>query len=514
MSFFKHRLSLVLVVTSLVALLSAGVVPVGAVRSAAGPPHGGSIKYNLGVVLDCADAAKSGEAASLTIVNLMADTLITQDNSGKFAGDLATKWSFSHGGKWITFMLRHGAKFSNGHAVDAAAVRYNLLRPENNGVVGPVTGVKVHNKYQLTLELSAPFRPALANLAFLVPIYDPKSITRNDCTSVVGSGPFKIASVGPGFSSIVFKRNPLHTWNVAYGKNHGPAYLSSVNVQAVNDPATSVSELLTGGLDAAAIAGTQLKRVKGNKNIIVYKKEQQSITWLGFNTKHAPFNNPKVRFAIGEAISRTAVINAALNGQGKPSYSIVPPSVPFSDPSAKKYAPAFKPSTAQKVLAKYHVKGPYTLLCFSGFYATIAEVIQAELAQVGVNVKIVLKSLADYFPVAHAGAFDINVDAYFATDPDFLYADFHSSQETSTGSNYSFYKNKTLDKYIVQGRESVKEKAAAKAYNAAQKILVGQGVVDPLYVPVSNFGIRSRVGGFHRNVWALFPLFQDLYVKK
>ena len=221
-----------------------------------------------------------------------------------------------------------------------------------------------------------------------------------------------------------------------------------------------------------------------------------------------------MRFAIGEAISRSAVISAALNGQGKPSYSIVPPSVPFSDPSAKKYAPGFKPAAAKRVLAHYHVKGPYTLLCFSGFYATIAEVIQAELAQVGVNVKIVLKSLADYFPVAHAGAFDMNVDAYFATDPDFLYTNFHSSQETSTGANYSFYKNKKLDKYIIEGRESLKDKAAAKAYDAAQKLLVTQGVVDPLYVPVSSFGVRSRVGGFHRNVWALFPLFQDLYVKK
>ena len=263
---------------------------------------------------------------------------------------------------------------------------------ENNGIVGPVTAVKTNGKYQFTIELSASFRPALANLAFLVPIYDPKSITKNDCQSVVGSGPFKIASVGPGFSSIAMKRNPRHTWNVAYGSNHGPAYLSAVNVEAVNDPATEVSELLTGQLDATSIPGTQLNRVKGNKNLSLYKKEQQSITWLGFNTKHAPFNNPKVRFAIGQAISRSAVIAAALSGQGKPSYSIVPPTVPFSDPAAKKYAPAYKPSAAKKVLAKYHVKGPYTLLCFTGFYATIAEVIQAELAQVGVTVKIVDKS--------------------------------------------------------------------------------------------------------------------------
>ena len=62
----RRRAPIVLVAAALLALLSAGAVPVGAAHPAAGPARGGSINYNLGVVLDCADAARSGEAASLT----------------------------------------------------------------------------------------------------------------------------------------------------------------------------------------------------------------------------------------------------------------------------------------------------------------------------------------------------------------------------------------------------------------------------------------------------------------
>jgi peptide/nickel transport system substrate-binding protein len=478
------------------------------------PRSGGSIAFNLGVVLDCADAAKSGELSVLYVSNAMTDTLITQDDKGKFVGDLATKWTFSHGGKWITFSLRHGVRFPNGDAFDANVVRFNLLRKENTGIIGPVTSVKVDNKYQVTVILSAPSRPALSNLAFLMPIYDPKSISTNDCRNVVGAGPFKISSVGPGFSSLTMVRNPAHNWSLSYSRNKGPAYLSSIKFAAVTDPATAVSELLSGSLDISAIAGTQLSRVQGNKSIKLYRKLQQNITWLGFNTSHPPFDNAQVRKGIAEAVDRSAIIRAWLNGQGKPAYSMVPVSVPFSDPKAKSYAVQYNPTDAKRILAAHHVTGPYTLLGFTGFYAPISEVVQAELAQVGVQVNVVSKPLADYFPVASKGAFDLNILSYFGTDPDTLYTLFHSSQETSTGSNYTFYKNAKLDSLIVKGRESVNKKAATSAYDEAQRLIDTQVIADPLCTPYGVVGVSTRVGGYHRNVWALFPDWQDLYIAK
>src|SRR5581483_1952725 len=131
---------------------------------------------------------------------------------------------------------------------------------------------------------STPFRPVLSNIAFLLPIYDPASITAKDCTSVVGSGPFKVASVGAGFSTITMVRNPYHTWNVAFGQNKGTAYLSQLVFKGVVDPATTVSELLTGGLDMAGVAASQLGRLAGNSKFTVHKKLEQNITWLGFNS--------------------------------------------------------------------------------------------------------------------------------------------------------------------------------------------------------------------------------------
>jgi len=48
------------------------------------------------------------------------------DERGLVRPDLALTWTFSHGGRWITFALRHGVRFSNGDPLDARAVKYTL----------------------------------------------------------------------------------------------------------------------------------------------------------------------------------------------------------------------------------------------------------------------------------------------------------------------------------------------------------------------------------------------------
>src|SRR5579884_4169714 len=90
-------------------------------RAAAAPHYGGTIAIRDDESPDCLDPQKTIFGASFAVFNEIVDPLITQDSKGRFQPNLATKWSFSHGGKWITFFLRHGVKFSNGDPFTAAA---------------------------------------------------------------------------------------------------------------------------------------------------------------------------------------------------------------------------------------------------------------------------------------------------------------------------------------------------------------------------------------------------------
>jgi peptide/nickel transport system substrate-binding protein len=279
---------------------------------------------------------------------------------------------------------------------------------------------------------------------------------------------------------------------------------------------TAVSELLSGGVDISQIAGSQYTRVQHNPNIKLYKALAAGVTFLDFKANTAPWNDVAVRRAIAQAIDRQGIIKAALHGLAKPAYSPVPQNVPYYDPASPSYLPKYDPGAAQKVLSAHHVTGTYTLLTDNTpTDTTAAELIQAELSSVGVNVKIVTKASSDYISAAQKGQFDLLITSFFSPDADsFMYLLFHSSQEVSGGLNFTFYKNATLDKLILQGRTTIDPAKETRIYAQAQRIVLQNVVCDPLWTPENVYGMRPYVQGFHTDILGLWPNFQDLYLTK
>lgn len=531
----KHgaRASRVAAVAVILALLSAAAsTPSAQARQqshpVAAPSYGGTISYRDINIPTCVDPLIAPTSAEGLADFPTFDNLVLLDGKGIARPDLATSWTFSHGGRWMTFQLRHGVVFSNGDPFDASVVKFNLLRvlgPVGQAAgmstfLGPLQSVKVDSKYQVTLVFATPFRPALPNLANdSLGIVDPIALQKMGktkfCQYPVGTGPFKIQNYAPGGTQITLVKNPLHTWETPWAHNMGAAYLDKIVLKPIVSDSTAVSELLSGGVDISQVAGSQISRVKGNSSINQYRVLAQIVAQLGFKTSEAPFNKLEVRKAIAEAIDRNGVIQAALNGLAVPAYSPLGSNVPFYDPTSKNLAPQYNPTEAQRILSADHVTGPYTLLSSNVPEVTAAdELIQGELANVGVKVNIVSKPTADYISLAQKGNFDLILDRFYAPDADVLFTLYNSTQETGGGLNFTFYKNAGLDKLLVEGRSTFNTKDAAAAYSAAQRYILQNVITDPLWIPETVYGVRKRVQGFHTDVTGLWPLFQDLYVTK
>lgn len=510
-------------------LLLAGTAPAtlaGHLPAApASPPFGGSIAVRDNEVPDCLDPQRTALGASDFIFEEVVDTLVTVSPKGKLSPSLATRWKYSKDGKTITFFLRHGVKFSNGDPLTASDVKWTFDRalnpatksPGTAGFLGPLTKTRVVNPYEVQLIFKTPDRPVMANLAVgYEGILDRKALAKEGstkfCQYPVGSGPFKIGNVAPGFNTVTLVRNNLRTFNTTWSRNPGKAYLSQIVFKPIVSDATAISELIQGGLDISAVPGPQLSRVKGNPKIKLHPIAEQGEWWLGYNISHAPLNNVDVRRAIAQAIDRSAVIKAAVNGLGIPAYSPVPSTLPFYDKSAPTYAPQYNPTDAQRVLAANHVTGPLTLVTFTDpTFVAAAELIQGELAQVGVKVNIVQKSIADSIPVLQKGQFDLNIIGWGWPDPDILYQFMHSSQASGGGLNFLFYKSPQLDNYIIQGRENVQPKKARAAYVALQRFVDKNVLVDPLITQKDVYAARTRVHGWNWNR-AESILYQDLFL--
>jgi peptide/nickel transport system substrate-binding protein len=520
-----------LTVAVLGASVAAGTVPSALARHTAGtanaPVSGGTLNYRDLDSPGCVDPL----IAPTTVEGLADyptfDNVVLLDGKGVPRPDLATSWKFSHGGKWITFKLRHGVKFSNGNPFNASVIRFNMQRVLGpvgqaagmSSFLGPLKTVTADSTYQVTFKFNAPYRPALPNLANdSLGIIDPISYNKEGktkyCQYPVGTGPFKIQSFGSGGTQIVLTRNPFHNWETPWAQNKGRAYVSKLVLKPILSDSTAVSELLSGGVDISAVAGTQLDRVKGNSNIALHRVLGQFLTSFGFNTAHAPFNNAAVRKAMSQAIDRSAVIKASQNGLGQPATSLIGHNVPYYDPGTKSLTPKYNVSAAQAVLSANHVTGPYTLLSNNRPATTAAdELIQAELEAVGVKVNIVSKPGPDFISLAQKGDFDVILDSWYSADADVLYNTFDSSQSAGGGLNFTNFKSATLDSLLEKGRTTFNNKLAASYYAQAQRFILKNYLADPLYIPITEFGVRKRVHGFHTDATGLWPLFQDLWIK-
>lgn len=490
-------------------------------RAAAGPARGGSITIADVGAPDCLDPQKTALSASDLVLSSIVDPLFSVDEHGNIRPYLATGYKYNASGSEITISLRHGVRFSNGDPFNASAVKYTFDRAVNPATKSPVSGssltsvksTQVVDPYTVRLVLAQPYRPllvlALANS--YLGILDPKAKTT--CTNVVGTGPYMIQSVGPGYSSVTTVRNPYHTFEPAWAHNQGAPYVDKIVYRSIVSDATTVSELLSGGVDIANVSGPQINRVQGNASIVQHRILAEGEIYLGFNLARYPFNQLAVRRAVAQAIDRTALVKGVLNGLGQPAYSPVPSTLPFYDRAAPSYAPKYDVAAAQKALAGTNAAhGRFTLLVPTDpQYMTAAELIQAELQQVGVNVNVVSKPLGDFISQAAKGQFDLMMLGWTYPDPDILYQLFDSSQAVAGGLNFTNYKSATLDSLLVQGRTATDNAQAAAAYAKVQRFIDTNVIIDPLATQIAITGTRARVKGWHTDNAGGY-LVSDLYV--
>jgi peptide/nickel transport system substrate-binding protein len=507
------------------ALLAATLTTAAQARFAAHafakPGYGGTIT-TYGGQPDCLDPQKTALGASYAIFFYVTDSLVALDAHGHPKPNLAVKWKSAKGGTQITFFLRHGVRFSNGDPFTAQDVKYTFDRAVNPSTKSPVAAsqlaqvasTKVVNTYTVQLNLKSPFRPLFTNLGNgYTGIIDRKAVQKEGdagfCQDPIGTGPYKIVSVGTAFDTVVMQANKYHTWNPPVYRNHGRPYISKYVVHYLSDDATIGSEMLAGQLDFGTVPGTQVSRLQGNSKLSLHRIPGQGELYLGFNTANAPFNNLQVRKAVAEAIDRAALIKAGANGQAVPQYSPLGSKIPYFDKNAKKFLPGLNTADAQRIISANHATGPYTLLFYTqgSELSTDAEIIQSELGQVGMKVNVVEKPIGDYLSLAGKGQFDMNLLGYGYSDPDILYLLFDSSQGKGAGINFTNYVNPTLDGLLEKGRTTLNSKKAAQYYAQAQELMNKQVLIVPLYNNTNPLAVRTRVKGYYdNNLNVAFPV--------
>ncbi len=414
------------------------------------------------------------------------DSLFREQPDGSFVPALCTAYKFNDEGNELVFTIRDGVKFHNGDVMTADDVVFSL----NTAIASPFTSKftsvmkeasKIDDK-TVKLTLKHAYIPIIGCLVSSSTSIVPKKVYESDpakfAQNPVGTGPYMLKEVKSG-EKIVMEAFPEYY--------RGAAPIKNLIVRVIKDDNSALMSLESGELDMMQPAQDYSDRdaIKQNPNLTYYEAPQACTFLVSFNHKGI-FADKKLREAVARAIDKEDLILGAVNGMADPTDVGITPLCPQAPKDFKGLA--YDPEKAKALVkeAGYPDGLNVTMRVIGAAnYTKPAEILQAQLKKVGINVKVEAMERASWFDLAFAkGQFDITfyahaisvVDADFCTYP-FL----HSSEADGKGNNYMGVKNKDLDMYLEKARLSLDEPKRREYYLKVCEIVRDESLYVPCY---------------------------------
>jgi peptide/nickel transport system substrate-binding protein len=446
------------------------------------------------------DPYLTADANTVAITWNLYDQLVTVDAQGNLQPDLATSWEASADGKTLTFHLRPGVKFADGHTLTSADVKASFQRMLDPATKDPdasdyrvITSVDTPDAATVVMHLSAYDAALLSDLALPFAAIEPAGV---DAASLKdkpdGTGPYRLASWTPG-QDLVLKANPDY-WQP------GLPHIPEVDLKVVPDPATQIADLLAGSIDLLpGLSGQQASQLKGQSGVVLAQAPSGNIQILAINDARPPFTDVRVRQALSLGIDRNAVVQGAWFGYATPVGTFLPPNSPYYAAQPTPYDPA----KARQLLAEAgHPNGFASTLDLPSLYPVhvqTGQVIAAQLAQIGVNLKLNQVEWATWLSQDYGKRqYDLTIISHTGRlDPDTLLVRFTSTYPY----DYENYRNPTYDSLIAQGRAARDPAQRKRIYAQAQQILATD-------VPAVFLDVSDNIAAMRQNVtgWQWLPL--------
>ncbi|MCG8513267.1 MAG: ABC transporter substrate-binding protein [Halanaerobiales bacterium] len=452
------------------------------------------------------------------------DRLVSRDYNFQYKPGLAKRWDVSADGLIWTFYLRENVKFHNGEPLTARDVKWTfdtILDPKTAspfaGDMDVIKEVVIRDQHTVDIELKYTFPNLLFNLSATaagIAWHGSYQEYGSDYGSkyVIGTGPYMLKEWRKG-DRIILDKNPDYTWGPEWMVNQGPALIDQVILRTIPEENVLIMELETGGVHISkTVPTTFVERLEQNAEVNVIKGEATKLGYLAYACDQEPFTDIRVRQAINHAIDRKPITLFVLRDLAKPAYGYLPPALKdeYLETSAE-IGYKYNPERARELLAAAGLENGFeTTLSAdnSSRSRRLAEVIQAQLLEVGIKTKIQLYDSSGYVAMLKEGKQELFIRQYSWPNADILDWFLLSSQMPYP--NHSRWVDLKTDQLINAAATAPNWEERAEGYKKAQQYLIEQAVWCPIYVPENVIAVRKEVKDFKYHPWMFFPSEFDL----
>lgn len=324
---------------------------------------------------------------------------------------LAESWELE-GDTAVVFRLRPDVRWHDGQPVTAEDVKFtfDLAKDPATGsligsaFLGEVASAEVIDEHTIRFDFVRPYAQALESFWWPpVPAHLLRGIPPAELRNAeynrrpVGSGPYRFVEWRAN-DRLIIERNPDFPESLG-----GPPYLDRVVFRIIPEPATLMTELVTGGIQVdIPLTPEQTAQIERSPEFELFAFPGRTFYYIGWNTRRAPFTDARVRRAMTLAIDRQEIIDALLFGYGTPATGTIPPWHPLypDDVDPLPYDPAEAAALLDAAgLADRNGDGvredaqgrPFRfdlLTSDAPLNRSVAEVVQSQLRRVGVDARI------------------------------------------------------------------------------------------------------------------------------
>jgi dipeptide transport system substrate-binding protein len=452
---------------------------------------------------------------------------------------LAESWTVSPDGTEIVFKLRAGVKFHSGvngftpsRDFSADDVIWSFERQwkaehpyakvsggaydyfNDMGMPDLLKTIEKVDDLTVKFTLTGPNAPILANLAmdfgtihsaeyakFLMDKGTPEQFDQVP----VGTGPFKF---------VAYQKDAVIRYKAHEEYWGGKAKIDDLVYAITVDPTARYAKLKAGECHVMLQPNpADLEAMSKDESITLISQAGLNVGYLAMNAQKPPFDKKEVRQAINMAIDRDAILKEVYQGAGQKAKNPIPPTIWSYDDATVDYE--YNPDKAKEMLKAAGVETleadlwwmPVTRP-YNPNAKRMAEMMQADLAKIGINAKLVSYEWGEYRKRLQAGEHMMGLLGWTGDngDPDNFLGILLTCKADGTANSQNIAKwcNKDFNEKAVQAAKLSEKADREKLYKEMQAIFKVDApwvtiAHSTVFQPVSKKVVDFKVSPFGRN---------------